>query len=57
VECRSEIGGFFRLARRAGEVLDNPLHAADPDELPPDQKVFYGRDDKIPGYKIVPKKP
>jgi hypothetical protein len=29
----------------------------DPEELPPDQKTFVGKDDEIPGYKIVPRPP
>jgi hypothetical protein len=29
----------------------------DPEELSPDQKVIYGRDQEIPGYKIIPRKP
>ena len=30
---------------------------SDPDELPPDQKVIFDRDQQIPGYKIIPRKP
>jgi len=29
----------------------------DPDELPPDQKAYFGAHDAIPGYTIIPKKP
>ena len=29
----------------------------DPDELRPGQKVFFGKDDEIPGYEIVPRPP
>lgn len=30
---------------------------SDPDELPPDQKIIFGRDHEVPGYKIIPRKP
>jgi hypothetical protein len=30
---------------------------SDPNELPPDQKVIFGRDQAVPGYTIVPRKP
>lgn len=29
----------------------------DPDELPADHKVFFGKDQEIPGYKIIPRPP
>jgi hypothetical protein len=31
--------------------------ATDPDELSPDQKVIFGPNQEIPGYKIIPRKP
>src|SRR5262249_23190265 len=30
---------------------------SDPDELPPNQKTYFGAHDAIPGYTIIPKKP
>jgi hypothetical protein len=29
----------------------------DPDELPQDGKIIVGRDQEMPGYKIIPRKP
>jgi hypothetical protein len=30
---------------------------SDPDELSPDQKIIVGRDQEIPGYKVIPRNP
>jgi len=30
---------------------------SDPDELSPDQKIIVGREQKIPGYKVIPREP